>query len=182
MNGAVHVRATFRGLLGRRSSRGDTAEAPKPTPPPVSLWHSVAVKYDICRMTRSELQAAAQELFAGGAISLPDLRVLSLHPDTQAPDWPDWATFQTPGERGGRKDWIFEVEARLAAGHPDPMYLSYQLQLLGLFKRLQNARLEMQPPAPQPEPARPQPWAASPALARFTQAPANAGGVAALAS
>lgn len=175
MNGAVDLQTTFRGLLKRRSRNGNTAEAPKPAPLPVCLWRRIAMKYDISRMTKSDLQAAAQELFAGGAISLPDLRILSLHPDTQAPDWPDWAAFQTPGEQGGRRDWIFEVEARLAAGHSDPLYLAYQTQLLGLFKRLRNARAEMQSPAPQPEPAREQSRATNPALARLTQAPATPG-------
>lgn len=122
------------------------APAPGSSPKqPNSAWRRVALKYDVCRMSATDLRLLAEELYAAGAIGFPDYRLLCLHPDTQHSGWPGWSTFQTPGERDGRRDWIGEIEARIASGHGDSVYIAYQKRLLSFLKRIERARLELQP-------------------------------------
>jgi hypothetical protein len=111
------------------------------------------MKYDTCRMTKADLRRLAGDLYSGGAISLPDVRLLSLDLDANAPGWPDWIHFETPGEHDGRRDWIGEVEARLAKGHSDPIYIACLERLLCFLKRVEAVREEALAPAiPSPGP------------------------------
>ncbi len=105
-----------------------------------SPWRAAGCKYDVCRLSQAELRSLAGELYAGGVISFPDMRLLTLHPDTQNPNWPGWACFETSEQTGGRRNWIDEIEARLAKGHADLAYLDYLQRLLTFLGRVQSAR------------------------------------------
>jgi hypothetical protein len=91
-------------------------------------------------MSKDELCSMARDLYASGAIGFPDMRVLTLHPDTQAGNWPGWTHFETPGQHGDRRDWIHEIETRLAKWHEDPAYVDYQQRVLHFLKRVCAAR------------------------------------------
>jgi hypothetical protein len=122
----------------------------------ITAWHRVGMKYDVRRMSKDDLRNLAHDLSSAGAISLPDLRLLSLEPVTYASHWPSWNAFETPAERDGRRDWIDEIETRLRNGHPEHAYLSYLQLLRSFLRRIETARREMsdaQRPA-RPEPAR----------------------------
>lgn len=128
----------------------------------IPCWHRVALRYDVRRMSKGGLSELAHDLFVGGAISLPDHRLLSLDPVTYAPHWPDWAAYETLGEAGGRRDWIEEVEARIRKGHPEQAYIDYQESLLSLLRRVEAARQEAtqsaQPVASTERPERAHAW------------------------
>ena len=104
-----------------------------------SAWQSVAVKYDVRRMSRDGLRGLAHDLFTAGAISLPDFRLLSLEPVTYAPQWPDFSVFETPAERGDRRDWIAEIQKRIQKGSAEYGYVAYQQSLLSFLKRVEAA-------------------------------------------
>ena len=82
-------------------------------------WVRAGMRFDVRRMSKDDLREMAYELLAGGAISMPDLRLLALDPVTSAPHWPDWSTFETPGAADARRDWIEEIVARIRKGHPE---------------------------------------------------------------
>jgi hypothetical protein len=146
----------------RRSPR-NPAPAPRVPVPEISAWHRVGLKYDVCRITRDGLRELAYDLYAAGAISLADLRLLSLEPVTYAPYWPNWNSFETPGESDGRRDWIDEVQARIRRGYPEHGYVAYQQSLLLFLERIEAARQEMLEAA-SPLADRLQPVASAPAL------------------
>lgn len=126
---------------------------PAPAAPKASFeptpWHLIGMKYDVCRMSRQDLRSLASELYAAGVISRPDFLVLSLHPESQSAEWPGWNECLTPGERDGRRDWIFEIESRLREQHPDFTYVAYQKRLLMFLKRVEAARLDWRQAAPE---------------------------------
>lgn len=138
---------------GRRVRNEKPPEPLAPRARPVTVWRRAAMKYDICRMTKADLRRLAEDLYAGGAISLPDVRLLSLDLDARAQNWPDWIHFETLGEHDGRRDWIGEVEARLAKGHCDPVYIGYLKRLLCVLKRVDAVRqATLVPASPEPYP------------------------------
>ncbi len=128
----------------RRKTNGCLVGAPCSAPEATSAWHRAGMRYDVCRMSKGELRSLAEELYTAGAISLPDLRLLSLHPDTRPVHWPGWLAFETAGGRDGRRDWICEIETRIAKGHPDRMYIAYQHRFLSLLKRVEAGRNDAQ--------------------------------------
>jgi hypothetical protein len=146
MAGLMGLCAAFKNWITEEDA--ETAPAPEarfePTP-----WHRVAMKYDVCRMSRPDLRSLADELYAAGVISRPDFLLLSLNPESQSAEWPGWDSFLTPGERDGRRDWIFEIETRLREKHPDFTYLAYQRRLLTFLKRVETARFEWRQAAPE---------------------------------
>ena len=94
-------------------------------------------------MSKDDLRALAEELFAAGAISRPDLLLLSFDPDTRAEHWPDWATVETTADREARRDWMEEVRTRIQRGHPDYTYMAHEQRLLSLLARVEAARNEI---------------------------------------
>jgi len=150
----------------------------EPGPPPVATaaglagWIRAGMRFDVRRMSRDDLREMAYELLAGGAISMPDLRLLALDPVTSAPHWPGWNTFETPGEPDARRDWIEEIAARIRKGHPECAYIGYLQLLLSFLTRVEAARQQMaravQPAAAAPQPLRPRLTLARPAPARLT--------------
>lgn len=106
-------------------------------------WRRAAMRHDVRRMSKQGLRELAYDLLAVGAISLPDRRLLSFDPVTCAPHWPDWNTFETPGEADGRRNWIDEVEARIRKGHSEHAYIGYLQSLLSFLKRVETARQEL---------------------------------------
>jgi len=90
-------------------------------------------------MSTDDLRGLARSLYTAGAISLPDFRLLSLEPATYASHWPDWSVFETPVQRGGRRDWIDETQKRILKGHAEPGYVAYQQSLLSFLKRVEAA-------------------------------------------
>jgi hypothetical protein len=108
-----------------------------PTESPV--WQRLAMKYDVHRMSRDGLRALAHDLYAAGAIGSSDFRLLSLEPATYASDWPGWSVFETPAESDGSRDWIREIQARIARGSADSGYVAYQQSLLSLLQRVETA-------------------------------------------
>jgi hypothetical protein len=139
-----------------------TASQPKRPEPataaavPVSGWHRAATKFDVGRMSKKELRLLAEELFAVGAISRPDLLLLSFDPDTHAPHWPDRAIIETPEECEARRDWVNEVATRVLQGYPDYTYMAHEQRLLSLLERVEAARIEMLEAARAPAGAAPQ--------------------------
>jgi hypothetical protein len=124
------------------------AGPPIPPDPPaaaetVSAWHRTAMKYDVGRMSKNDLRLLAEELFAAGAISRPDLLLLCFDPDTRAPHWPGRATVETAADREARLDWISEVGTRIQRGHPDYTYIAHEQRLLFLLARVEAARTEL---------------------------------------
>jgi hypothetical protein len=109
----------------------------------LSAWHRAAMKYDASRMSQNDLRSLAEELFAGGAISRPDLLLLCFDPETRAPHWPGRATVETPADREARLDWINEVGMRILRGHPDYTYIAHEQRLLFLLARVEAARNEI---------------------------------------
>ena len=116
-----------------------------PTESPV--WERMAVKYDVHRMSRDGLRGLAHEHYVAGAIGLSDARLLSLAPVTYASDWPGWSVFETPAESDGSRDWIREIQARIARGSADRGYVAYQQSLLSLLQRVEAARPARTQPA-----------------------------------
>ncbi len=116
-----------------------------PTESPV--WQRLAVKYDVRRMSRDGLRDLSHDLYTAGAIGSSDHRLLSLEPVTYAFDWPGWSVFETPAESDGSRDWIREIEARIARGSADSGYVAYQQSLLSLLQRLEAARPACAEPA-----------------------------------
>jgi hypothetical protein len=141
----VGLRAFF------RKARGESA-APEPLPLPAATaagpagWVRAGTRFDVHRMSKDELREMAYELLAGGAISMPDLRLLSLEPVTCASHWPDWKTFETAGGADGRRDWTEEIAARMRKGHPDRAYIGYLRLLLSFLMRVEAARPRMTQP------------------------------------
>ena len=108
-----------------------------PTENPV--WQRLAMKYDVHRMSRDGLRNLAHDLYTAGAIGSTDYRLLSLAPVTYATDWPGWSVFETPIESDGSRDWIREIQARIARGSADREYVAYQQSLLSLLQRVEAA-------------------------------------------
>jgi hypothetical protein len=127
---------------GRVTPSHEPPHPPPPVAPALTVWHRVAIKFDTHRMTQTDLRRLAEELYAGGAISLPDARLLSLDSNAHAPNWPDWVHFETSCAQDGRRDWICEVEARLDRGDGDPAYIGYLERVLSVLKRIETVRKE----------------------------------------
>jgi hypothetical protein len=98
-------------------------------------------------MSRDGLRDLAHDLYNSGAIGSSDSRLLSLEPVTYASDWPGWSVFETPEESDGSRDWIREIEARIARGSADSGYVAYQQSLLALLQRVEAARPARTEPA-----------------------------------
>ena len=111
-----------------------------------SGWVRAGMRFDVHCMSRDQLREMAHQLLAGGAISMPDLRLLTLEPLTCSPDWPNWNTFETPGGVDARRDWMQEIAARIRRGHPDYAYIGYLQLLRSFLERVEAAR----PPLAQP--------------------------------
>ncbi len=155
----------MRALFSKAKDKLGAAEPPAPPATHAAGlpgWVRAGRRFDVHRMSKDELREMAYELLAGGAISMPDLRLLALDPLTRAPHWPDWSTFETAGESGARRDWIEEISARIRKGHPEHAYIGYLRLLLSFLMRVEAAgRLAAQTGQPAERPSRP-----SPALAR----------------
>jgi hypothetical protein len=91
-------------------------------------------------MSKDELREMAHQLLAGGAISMPDRRLLALEPVTYSPDWPGWDTFETLGDADARRDWMEEISRRIRRGHPDRAYIGYLQSLRSFLVRVEAAR------------------------------------------
>jgi hypothetical protein len=137
----MQLRATLTKLT--RAAGQSVRQDPPAAAEPISGWQRAATKYDVGRMTKNELRLLAEELFAAGAISRPDLLLLSFDPDTRAPHWPDRATVETPVNCEERLDWINEVGTRVLQGYPDYTYMAHEQRLLSLLARVEAARNEM---------------------------------------
>jgi hypothetical protein len=98
-------------------------------------------------MSRDELRDLAYDLQACGAISWPDLRLLTFDPVTSAPHWPNWNAFETPVDAEGRRDWIAEMRARIRKGYPERAYIGYLELLLSFLERVDAARQALSRPA-----------------------------------
>ena len=109
-------------------------------PEPPSPWRRIAMRYDVRRISENGLRCFAEELFAAGAISLPDLLLLSLNREMLGHNCPGWEYFETPAESDGRRDWIFEVETRLSRGNSNTDYVRYLERVLSLLKRAADSR------------------------------------------
>ncbi|HXN48178.1 MAG TPA: hypothetical protein VN893_16140 [Bryobacteraceae bacterium] len=110
-----------------------------------SIWQRVAMKHDVRRMSRDGLRDLAYDLYAAGAIGSSDYRLLLLDPVTYASDWPGWSVLETPEESDGRRDWIREIQARIARGSADSGYVAYQQSLLALLQRVEAAHPATEP-------------------------------------
>ncbi len=119
-------------------------DEPVEIPSEPSPWQLVARRFDVGRMTRRDLRDLADALFAKGAISYADHKVLSIAPDSQRDTWPVWTAFETQGERDGRRDWMAEAEARIRKGHPDYTYIDFLRRFAELLKRVEMARGDFQ--------------------------------------
>ena len=118
-----------------------------PTQSPV--WQRLAMKYDVRGMSRDGLRDLAHDLYSAGAIGSSDYRLLSLEPVTYASDWPGWSVFETPEDSDGSRDWVREVQTRIARGSADSGYVAYQQSLLALLQRVEAARPARTEPAVQ---------------------------------
>jgi hypothetical protein len=145
----MQLRATFQKLM-RGGERRIPPSAPVRT---ISPWERAAMKYDLGRMSATDLRSMAEDLFAAGAISRADLMLLSFEPDTWAEHWP-------PRGSETHRDWIDEAETQLLQGHPDYTFLAHEQRLLTLLGRIEAARLAMLPALAE------EPHAAAAALAR----------------
>jgi hypothetical protein len=116
-----------------------------PTESPI--WQRLAMKHDVRSMSRDGLRDLAYDLYTAGAIGSSDYQLLLLEPVTYAPDWPGWTVFETPAETDGSRDWIREIQARIARGSADSGYVAYQQSLLSLLRRVEAARPASTEPA-----------------------------------
>jgi len=105
-----------------------------------SGWARAGMRFDVHRMSKDELREMAHQLLAGGAISMPDLRLLALEPVTCSPDWPDWNRFETCEDADARLDWMEELAVRIRRGHPDRAYIGYLESLRSFLVRVEAAR------------------------------------------
>lgn len=130
-------------------------------------WARAGMRFDVRRMSRDDLREMGYELLAGGAISMPDLRLLALEPVTCARHWPGWNAFETGGGADARRDWIEEIAARIRKGHADQGYIGYLRLLLSFLTRVEAARPQMagrvEPSADAARPLRTAPAPAAPA-------------------
>ncbi len=103
-----------------------------------SIWHQLGAEYDVRNLTEAELRELGERLYSAGAISLPDRRMLTLHPDTRLPVWP-----RTPG---GRHDWLSDTRAQLSEERKDSIHAAYLARLLEFLYRIDFARQELLAP------------------------------------
>lgn len=128
----------------RKAAPAPAVAAPDPSPAAVAVgssgWARAGMRFDVHSMSKDELREMAHQLLAGGAISMPDLRLLALEPVTCSADWPGWDRFETSGDADARLDWMAELAARIRRGHPDRTYIGYLESLRSFLVRVEAAR------------------------------------------
>lgn len=160
------------GALFRKAGSEPAVQEPVASPAAPTGWVRAGSRFDVRSMSKDELREMAYELLAGGAISMPDLRLLALERVTYAAHWPDWNTYETAGGPGARRDWIEEIAARIRKGHPDRAYIGYLQLLLSFLMRVEAARPRVARPVERagagPRPSRPALAPARPTPARLS--------------
>ena len=129
---------------------GPTGDPPEPAAEtcgayqPPSIWHRIALKYDVCWMPAADLQAIGELLYSAGAIGRPDLLLFVLHPDTGMPDWLGLRPQRAAG-RGAERNWINALEAKRTHCRESYGVSANYERMLALLRRIDAARAEVPP-------------------------------------
>lgn len=99
-----------------------------------SIWHQVGQSANVRALTREELTAVAQQLYADGAISLQDQAALS-----GDPSFAGTSGLLTAADAAGRVDWVAEYQARLNKDSTtgDTQAAAQDRRVLDILSRLQ---------------------------------------------
>lgn len=76
-----------------------------------SIWHKLAGKYDVRKMTKDDMSYVSQQLFEAGEISSTEHSILSFNP-SKSNRQTTTSIYRTPTDNDGNRDWITEYAIR----------------------------------------------------------------------
>lgn len=96
------------------------------------IWQRVAAKYSVFDICASELARLGQDLYSAGAISFPDLLLLSLDPSIDMP----WPGAGSEVEREKRRNWVRTIEELSVDPGIDYRVVGNYRRMLTLLRRV----------------------------------------------